>query len=1119
MRNLLILALLMGLITTSYAADKPLSVLLLHGHVSTKAPGQENIFAKRSYLPDEALQSKLAAEGIVWAAESFSTVMTPEYLRQFNVIVMLDFPIIEKHAALEEEVRAQEQVLARYVADGGGLMLTGNTEYGMWALERDFEEMNRFLKPFGAQVLHEQVRENDKSLTIPTMGISALGYTANVQPHPTTKGVRGLLYPTDHMWSFWTHPLQLSTGWQPLVKGSPSAWSYSTPLGVAGSTSQLEKKPGTYKSEPPLVAVKDIEKGRMCLWPTVPSAFIIDGYHDFWGGGIIMEGSRQEKPSDARPLLVNLLRWLGEPSQATFGGYTPPPAQAGDPEPGFVEVDWDNVKLAGKSQPNCYKGLIGLHSNLSDGAAIPEAMLTAAKAAGYHFAAFTDPLAKLDEGKLEALKSACLKVSGPQFQAFPGFTYEDESGNSWMVFGQQVHWPKQEWFSKKRPGALEINNVVFRGFQFLPLVMLPGDAEPPWLQGNFKGMAIHQYESGNLVRNSEGVYQRLQRNGFDVFPVVANVVKSPADVQAAAATPLQTYVRWWELEDVISAISGNVPMYQGGYVFGRPSFVSGGPIIEDFRVFNFGTSDLAIKGNDRYRIHLDVSADKGLKEIALYDGAELRRRVLLSGQKTWAGDFEGYQDRNRHYIAVIIDNAGGKAISGVRDTSNQEVGMIRCTDNLNTYTSGKFKAVNYHPVRGLESYIEQNAGSFNAFPYLGLPDTERPAVDQQLTITGRFGYVKHDVIEHHYGPISSANWNLTDRPDRAEPQTVTQGRVRTTMFTPRAEGTAVYLVEGDFQMLSDLDLPRGNVPCYRVPWLLDADTMYVSRVEGKSECYKLGSRLKNRSAALDGIEYVAQIAPLGGSRAIVPLQPGMGYEAVWNGERYYLSANVGVPEKKLTKGQPVRYRYLAVWDTVGGKPDVSFIEDVYAKLGLRGQPAYQVTCEQGKVLDTKFALRLQANGGGFAGTISRAALPLDLPVVVEGLNERWPAGILYKAKNDLLVPVWKFSKVANRYSVREQRTVENELRRFTVLDGQGMLQVDTELGNRKVFIGNLLVCDQPEVFLELEDARPGRRIVMVNNPTDKDLTVTVKPGPGFDLLGQFEKRLDMKAGEVVRFSL
>ncbi|MCE5241124.1 hypothetical protein LLH23_21890 [bacterium] len=1109
------------------AADRPLSVLFLHGAVSSRPLGESNLFTRRGFLPDEKLLAQLEAAQITWGAESFSTQLSWDFLKQFNAIVMLDFPIVEKHADLKAAIAEKEQLLARFVAEGGGLMLTGNTEYGMWALERDFEEMDRFLKPYGAQVLHEQVAENSPALVLPTMGISALGWTGNVVKHPLTEGVRGLLYPTDHAWSYWTHPLQVGPGWEVLVKGSPSASTFTQPLGGATSAVEAPKTAGTYQSEPPLVAVRnlrvranvpDAPKGRLALWPTVPSAFIIDGYHAFWGGGIIMDGTKADRPSDASRLLLSLIRWLGEPSAATFGGYQPPPEKGVGDEPGMQQVDWDKVKIEGKSQPHCWRGLIGMRSNLSDGAAAPSDMIAAARAAGYHFAAFTDDLDKLTADKLEAMKQACLGQSGPDFQAFPGFTYRDQSGNRWCVFGRQIHWPKDEWWSKSAQGAIGINNFIFRGFQFAPLIMLPGDAEPPWLQGNFKGIAVREYDAGKLRRDSQDVYMRLQKHGFDLFPVAVHRVGSPADIQAAAAAPLQTYVPWWELTDVISGLSGNVATYQGRYVFHRPSFVSGGPLIEDYRVYNFGSADLALPHNDRYRLHLQVSSQVGLREIALCDGPTLWRRVLLRGEKTWTGEFEGYQDRNRHFLALVTDTAGNQAISADRWTCIQDVGLVRCTDNLNTYTSGKFKAVNVFAPRGLESYIDQQAGSFVPFPFLGVPDTERPAVDQQITVNSRFGTVKDDVIEHHYAATASANWNRTDAPECAEPQTTIRGRTRTTMFANRADGPSVYLVEGDYRLLRDMDLPRGNIPIYRAPWLTDADGLYVSRVNAPGWAGKLNARRSHVFGPLEGLEYVAQFAPLGGSRALIPLQPGLSYEGIFNGERCYLAANLDVPAKKLTRGQPVQYRYAAVWDTVGGKPDTSFVEDVYQALGLRGKPAYTVKPTHGQVLDTKLALRLQAEGGGFAGTITQARLPLDLPVYITGLNDRWPAGILYKGKHALYLPVWKMNRAGDRWSVREQRTLDNELRRFPVLDGVGLLQVDTELGDRDLYVGNLLVCDQPEVFLELEDARPGKQVIMVNNPTDRDLTVTVQAGPGFDLLAGLRKTLAVKAGEVVRFA-
>ena len=65
-----------------------------------------------------------------------------------------------------------------------------------------------------------------------------------------------------------------------------------------------------------------------------------------------------------------------------------------------------------------------------------------------------------------------------------------------------------------------------------------------------------------------------------------------------------------------------------------------------------------------------------------------------------------------------------------------------------------------------------------------------------------------------------------------------------------------------------------------------------------------------------------------------------------------------------------------------------------------------------------------------------------VPVFVEGLNERWAAGILYKGDNELMVPVWRFNRVGDRYCERRKVTGSNQLRRFAVQDGVGMLQVD-----------------------------------------------------------------------------
>jgi hypothetical protein len=469
-------------------------VLFLSADVSAKPMGETNIFAMRAFLPDEKLQQRMAAEGIVWGAERLSTQMDYEYLKQFNVIVMLDFPMIEKYPDLQDVVRENEQMLARYVRDGGGLLLTGNTEYGMWGLERDFEQMNRFLQPFDAQVLHEQVGEGSPGLVIPDMGAGPLAWTGNVEAHEITEGVRGLLYPTKFAWSYWTHPVKVGANWQVLLKGSDTAYSFSTELGGSATAADTQRQ-GTYANAPPLIAVRDVEKGRMALWPTVPSAFIIDGYHAFWGGGIVMEGNRGGKPSDGRPLLLNMLRWLGAPSAGAFGGYTRPPDIGVGDEAGFQRIDWDKARIEGRLQPNTFRGLIGMRSSLSTGTASPEQMIEAVRAAGYHFAAFTEDLSETDAAGMQTLRAVCEAASGPQFQVYPGIAYRDESGNGWATFGRTVTWPKDEWWSKTSPGAIGVSNFVFRGYQFPPVILVDSghNPEPAWLQGNFKAFATHTY--------------------------------------------------------------------------------------------------------------------------------------------------------------------------------------------------------------------------------------------------------------------------------------------------------------------------------------------------------------------------------------------------------------------------------------------------------------------------------------------------------------------------------------------------------------------------------------------------------------------------------------------------
>ena len=104
-----------------------------------------------------------------------------------------------------------------------------------------------------------------------------------------------------------------------------------------------------------------------------------------------------------------------------------------------------------------------------------------------------------------------------------------------------------------------------------------------------------------------------------------------------------------------------------------------------------------------------------------------------------------------------------------------------------------------------------------------------------------------------------------------------------------------------------------------------------------------------------------------------------------------------------------------------------------------------------------------------------------------------------------------------RDTVHKRRAVKDEIHHVPVMDdGTGFRQIDTSVGDKVVYIGNLLVSDRPDVRLTLVDTRPRRAAFVVHNPTDEAITCEVRPGPGFALLADFRKSVTVPAGASLR---
>ena len=1119
------------------AHARPLRVLALGYHVSTSRG--LSVGDRKWVTLDATLQRRLARRGITVENAIFNPDLTAARLRRHDVVVLLGVPKARMRGPGAAMVRRQLKMLHRFVSRGGGLVYM-HTPF--WSMGRQTEGINLWLKRHGASVLLEQVMEPDAaSLHLDPRIRSPLGWTDNITRHRVTRGVRGVFYPLARSaWHNYTQPVKVGRRWTVLVRGEATARSVRTRS--QGNASRFVDTRGTYSGAPPLLAVRRVGAGRLALWPTASTCLWQDSYHRHWGAGLMMEGSAGPGRGDGLVLLERLLRWLGKSTPQPLTAavtrccFIPEPAEqartsAPSPPPPVAvpALPWDRIRMRGKMLPRHYMGLIGAQSDLSAGSASPTQMIRAAQEAGYQFIAFTEQLSRMTAARTRRLIQACKAGSTADFQAVPGFYYKDEAGNAHVVFGPQVRWPNQSWFSKRAPGRITYNNVFFRGLDFMPLAVVRSSGNPkkPWLLGNYKGFAVYTYVGGKKVDDSLSHYRTLQSMGYNLFPMVLHLSRSAGAVKAARKKGLmQTYVRWSSGRDPVSAITGAPgAVHKNKRLRYYPAFVSAGPIIEDFWTVNAGTSDLAAPGRQRHRTHVLVSSTAGLRQVDLRSGPGRLYSFRPRG-KRFETTVDGFHDRQRAPLLEVVDADGNHAISWSRLTSVQEYSFVWGTDNFNTIHSGKWAASALQPLRGIEDTVRRTRVTLLPrlvvdHPVLkqqALADTARPAVRQDVLVAGRFGSVVNYSASGHYPRTATGNWNLAVV-EPYQPNRRLRFEVQVTRYTPRPDGVVVDLVRTTLTALADVTLATYNnraLPLTHVAGRRGLDRLEVAGPGGQVTRRHLRGGIAALEARPAKGGYAALSPSPGGSVAFVPLQEGLRLH-VWHhaagGGMWLLG---GQPGQRLRAGQSLTFRFLSVNSGLGasGVPGAGFVRGLIKKMGLGkgGRPAYRVKARRGKVLGRRFVLRLQASRGAFSGTITRAALPLDLPVRLEGLNPRWDALLWYRGEGQFLVPVWKTGLHRVRTAVRQRRTLRDELRRFPVTRTVGMLQIDTELGFRDVFAGHPVQANHPRLYILLSDTRKGRERVWLHNSERKPITTTVWRDPNFTLIPAFRRRVTVPAG-------
>ena len=454
--------------------------------------------------------------------------MTWERLQKFNVFVLYNLPNEDKGGNWPAEFAPLLELIPRFVNAGGGFFSPGLCVSHGQTMSHEL-----LLNRFEMSAPYERLYETDatRTYTMPTMFRQRFFLTQEIaRNHPVTEGVQALwcYFPHDGATlGEFPHPLvPKSPAWQVLVWGSPTARSIRMP-NFGEATDEAREPAATYAGKPPLLAVRELGKGRVAVSAMNQSQLIENGWH-FAYQGVCLKNGNGTIPSDWEKLLINSYRWLAAPSLAagTPGGFKP--AQSADQRAAAamqeqIQVGFERTKF-GSPAGKHFKGLIGARTALSGGQGTVAEFAAAAQQAGYAWVVFTEAYDQMTEAKWQQLVAECAKATrltggADDFWAVAGLEYKDQCGNRFVSYGPNMGWIKPDWLGRKRFGVNEDVAVNF-GFPDTILFELAQNKLDPHYIGHYYSVALETYrgpEQKKSVFEFEQ-YARLQYLRYNLHP-------------------------------------------------------------------------------------------------------------------------------------------------------------------------------------------------------------------------------------------------------------------------------------------------------------------------------------------------------------------------------------------------------------------------------------------------------------------------------------------------------------------------------------------------------------------------------------------------------------------------
>ena len=1042
---------------------------------------------------DARYENDLAAAGYRLARCSYHNRLSRGYLKQFNAVLLTRLPFAgqryqvggDRLAPLAENLR----LLREYLQAGGGVIhQPAMSEFG----EAYADVYNRFVKPYGARYIPQQLRDDAA-----TKGAYAAGRV--VGKHPITEGLKDVLYPIhvlrwDHAYS--TTPVVVGKEWTLLAAGKAGSGTHQ-----ALDNSRVGERLTPNRT---LAAVRKVGKGLLVLtavhsYYTLTHAYSKSKYlgENDTGviDGIVLGGETGGRPSEFGKLLDRAYRHLAANSTAHgFGGKAVAlPAQ---PKPPSISpsIDWHTAtppptwqhRVAqawkggtatydelpdptAKGEVTYYKALIGPRSACSSGAGSVAEWRAAAVKVGYSAIVFCETFPDTTAEKWRKLLRDCDAATDESFVCLPGLDIEDFQGGRYLVLGAR-RYPDRTWLTKDATKLEAVRMLSLGWYGHVASVHRSGRTRlHPMMYKHYQGITVYTYDGkGRCIDDALHAYQWAVASDSNPIPIAAHELTSPAEVALAARSGCQQVLPGVGLRQAVHYFRFALPHY-----FDCPLryFISEGPILDGWSIRN---KDLGRREErrDHWRLGIGVRGEQPITEATLYDGLRVVRR-WRPGKASFRTTVDGFHDGQHEFLLLARDAKGRRVLSpGIRTTTRNW--RLRCGDRQNwlgsmwIYTGWTmFGFGNYHVP--LHNTREGGSG------WIGDGGGNPCVIFDYPYFSNHVQIMDVDVSTKYV----DAGWGLiggdAKSPYAVRPTDFTDGRVRTTYFVPRSGKFAAARVDAWVRLKRDVepDLRGGLFPVFARPM-------------GKNELLILPGRPARKLAEVRQPVDLPAGSYVGG---IITLTDGLRL----SGRQIGLPAP---PPETLTlaKGTTYEASYLVCktgsfhWRQLGkGYETDAIAGQVLKEMGFAGKRPYSLTLSRGKLDTVTYAARLTAAGGGVAGRCTgagRGTMLFDVPLRIRPLNPRCQSAL------------WRSDRKYLEY--------------FSCFGDEGLVTLAADAA-AEFYAGNVARC-APALFVSVVIWNDKEAHFRLHNPTRRDITTSFETPRAIRGFRPVKKQVTIKAG-------